>query len=73
VVITGLDPSGQAAAAGLREGDVIEKVDGREVRDVAALRDALDGATERPALLLVTREGTSVFVPLRAPRAADGR
>ena len=72
VVITGLDPSGRAAAAGLREGDVIEKVNGREVRDVATLRDALDAATDRPALLLVAREGTSVFVPLKAPKA-DGR
>ena len=69
VVITGLDPSGQAAAAGLREGDVIEKVNGHEVKDVATLRDALDGATDRPALLLVAREGTSVFVPLKAPKA----
>ena len=72
VVITGVDPSGQAAAAGLREGDVIEKVNGRDVRNVTELRDALDGASDKPALLLVTRDGTSVFVPLRAPKA-DGR
>jgi serine protease Do len=73
VVITAVDPSGQAAAAGLREGDVIERVNGRGVTDVGGLRAALDGATDKPALLLVTRDGTSVFVPLKAPPKADGR
>ena len=32
VVITGVDPSGAAASAGLREGDVIQQVNGKSVR-----------------------------------------
>ena len=33
VVITGVDPSGAAASAGLREGDVIQQVNGKSVYD----------------------------------------
>ena len=59
VVITALDPSGRAAEAGLREGDVIRKVDGKTVTSSAELRSALSRTAERPALMLVQRgEGT---------------
>jgi serine protease Do len=68
VVISDLDPSGAAAAAGLREGDVIQQVNGKSVRSGEELKAGLDAATDRPAVLLVTREGRSSFVPLRAPR-----
>jgi len=68
VVITGVDPSGQAASAGLREGDVIEQVNGKNVRAVDELKASLDAATDRPAVLLVDRAGATIFVPLRAPR-----
>ena len=66
VVITRVDPSGQAAAAGLREGDVIQQVNGKNVRSVDELKAGLGGASDRPAVLLVERDGTTVFVPLRA-------
>ena len=69
LVITDVDPSGAAAAAGLRTGDVIEEVNGRRVESASALRDALTGATDRPAMVLVARNGTTLFVPLRAPDA----
>ena len=67
LVITDVDPSGAAAAAGLREGDVIEQVNGRAVTSGDELRSALDAASDRPAVLLVNRQGTTVFVPLRRP------
>ena len=65
VVIADVDPSGAAAAAGLREGDLIEQVNGREVKTVADVQAALDAASNRPAVLLINRQGTTVFVPLR--------
>jgi serine protease Do len=61
VVITGVQPSGRAAEAGLRSGDVIEEVDGKAVESVDAFRTALK-AGDRPALLLVHRSGATLFV-----------
>ncbi len=65
VVITEVDPSGRAASAGLREGDVIQQVNGRSVRTPAEVKSSLDAATNRPAVLLIAREGRAFFVPLR--------
>ena len=42
VVITGVDPSGAAASAGLREGDVIQQVNGKPVRTAEEVRSALN-------------------------------
>jgi len=68
VVITGVDPSGAAASAGLREGDVIQQINGRTVRSIEQVRAGLDAASEKPVVLLVARGTGSFFVPLRAPR-----
>lgn len=68
VVITGVDPSGAAASAGLREGDVIQQINGRTVRSTEQVRAGLDAASDKPVVLLVARAGGSFFVPLRAPR-----
>jgi serine protease Do len=65
VVIADVDPSGRAASAGLREGDVIQQVNGRSVRTPAEVKSALDASTDRPAVLLIAREGRTFFVPLR--------
>jgi S1-C subfamily serine protease len=65
LVITDVDPSGAAAAAGLREGDLIEQVNGGEVTTSGELKAALDAAGSKPAVLLISRQGTTVFVPLR--------
>jgi serine protease Do len=65
VVIAEVDPSGKAASAGLREGDVIQQVNGRSVKTPAEVKSALDASTDRPAVLLVAREGRTFFVPLR--------
>ncbi|HJU41908.1 MAG TPA: DegQ family serine endoprotease [Vicinamibacterales bacterium] len=66
VVITGIDPAGAAAAAGLREGDVIQQVNGKNVDDAGDVRDALDANAGKPSVVLVTRGDTTIFVPLRA-------
>ena len=63
VVVAGVEPGSRAANAGLREGDVIEEVDRKPVTSVEALRSALENG-ERPALLLVHRGATTVFVTL---------
>ena len=63
VVVTGVQPSGRAADAGIRSGDLISEVDGKPVQGADALRSALQ-AGNRPALLLVHRGGMTVFVTL---------
>jgi Do/DeqQ family serine protease len=63
VIVTGVDPSGPAADAGLRTGDVIQQIDGRSIASAAELRKALDNG-DRPALVLVRRGEQSLFVAL---------
>lgn len=65
VVITGVDPAGAAASAGLREGDVIQQVNGRAVRSADEVRSALNASTGKPSVLLIQRGDTTVFIPLR--------
>ena len=67
VVITDVDPSGAAASAGLREGDVIQQVNGKSVRTAEEVRSALNANTGgKPSVLLIARGNATVFVPLRA-------
>jgi len=64
VVITDLAPSSRAADAGLKQGDVIEEVDGAKVTTPDALKSALNKASTNPALLLVRRGETTVYVTM---------
>lgn len=65
VVISDVDPSGAAASAGLKEGDVIQQVNGKSVRTPDDVKDALSNVGDKPAVLLVTRGNATIFVPLR--------
>jgi serine protease Do len=66
VVVAELDPNGIAAQSGLQEGDVIAKVDGKAVTSAAEVKSALDRKDGKPSLLVVEREGRSLFLTLRA-------
>jgi serine protease Do len=65
LVVTGVDASGPAGRAGLRQGDIVEQVNGQPVTSATELREALQRAGDRPALLLVHREGQALFLTLR--------
>lgn len=65
LVVRGVDPSGPAADAGIREGDVIEQVNQQSVRSVADVRAAIQRSGTNPALLLINRRGTTIFVTIR--------
>ena len=57
---------GLRKALTLQPNDVIEQVNGRGVTSVDDLRSALESNGERPALVLVNRQGTNLFFTLRA-------
>ncbi len=63
VLVASVAPDGKAAAAGLREGDVIEEVDGAAVTSVDTLKSMLKQG-DRPALLLVHRGKATMFITL---------
>jgi serine protease Do len=63
-VVTEVDPAGPAGAAGIQRGDVILEVGRRPIASVDALKAALDAAGERPALVLLERRGTTLFLAL---------
>jgi serine protease Do len=67
VVVTRVQPGSNAADAGLQPGDVIEDVDRQPVKSSDALRDALSKGSA-PALLLVHRGETTLFVTLQRGR-----
>ncbi|MBA3240539.1 MAG: Do family serine endopeptidase, partial [Acidobacteria bacterium] len=66
LVVTSVEPTGPAAEAGLRQGDLIEQANRQPVRSVEDLRAAIKQAGERPILLLVNRpRAGTVFVTVR--------
>jgi serine protease Do len=67
VVVTSVDPSGPAADAGVREGDVIQQINRQAVRNADDVRAALAKSGNRPALIQLLRRGQTLFlgVPLK--------
>ena len=66
VIVSEVDPSGLAAESGLQEGDVIQKVNGQAVRTTADLKASLDRNDGKASLVLITRQGTALFLTLAA-------
>jgi serine protease Do len=65
LVITSVNPDSRAADAGLQEGDLIVEVNRQAVQSVDELRSAVRKTSDRPVLLLVEREGHSIFVTVK--------
>jgi serine protease Do len=61
VVVTAVDPSSQAAEAGLKRGDVIQEVNRKPVRNAAEFDQAVRNAGKSP-LLLVNRQGNTLYL-----------
>jgi serine protease Do len=62
VVVNQVDPLSPAAAAGIQQGDVIQEVNRKPVRNVEQYDQALAGTANQSVLLLVNRGGTTHFV-----------
>ena len=60
-----VNPDGRAAAAGIQPGDIIQEVNRQAVTSVDDLRSAVKKSGEKPTLLLISRQGNSLFVTVR--------
>jgi S1-C subfamily serine protease len=65
VLVTRVDPSSNAANAGIRQGDLIQEVNRQPVRTFAEFNAALQQSGSKPALLLVKRRDQVTFLTLR--------
>jgi S1-C subfamily serine protease len=61
VVVSGVEPQGAAAQAGLRPGDVLLEADRRPISGIADLAEVLEGADDGTRLF-VQRGDTTNFV-----------
>ncbi len=62
VVVESVDPTSNAAAAGIQQGDVIQEVNHKPVNNVQQYRDALSAAGNQPVLLLINHQGITNYV-----------
>jgi S1-C subfamily serine protease len=61
VVVTDVDPNSQAAANGLKRGDVIQEVNHQPVHNTAEFQRALRHSGDQ-TLLLVNRQGNTMYL-----------
>lgn len=66
LLVSQVDPSGSAASAGIRQGDLIQEVNRQPVRTFAEFSSAIQQSGARPALVLVKRRDAVIYVTLRA-------
>ena len=60
-----VDPAGLAAEAGIQPGDVILEVNRQPVRSPAEIKAALEKSGSRPVVLLVARDGKTLFLAVQ--------
>ena len=65
LVVQDVDPDSRAADAGIRPGDVIQEVNRQAVKSVDDLRAAVRRSADKPALLLISRNGNDVYVTVK--------
>ena len=64
LVVEDVDPTGPAASAGIETGDVIQQVNRQPVVTAQDMKNALAKSNGRAPLLLINRQGQTVFVPV---------
>jgi Do/DeqQ family serine protease len=64
LVVEDVDPNGPAASAGIETGDIIQQVNRQPVTTAADMQRALQKSNGRAPLLLINRQGQTVFVPV---------
>jgi Do/DeqQ family serine protease len=65
LVVTEVDPNGAAAEAGIDRGDVILEINKKPVNSIADVKSALEGAGDKPVLLLISRRGQTIYLTVK--------
>ena len=66
LLVTRVDPTSNAASAGIRQGDLIQEVNRQPVRTFAEFSSALRQSGSRPALVLIKRRNNVIYLTLKA-------
>jgi serine protease Do len=66
LVVEDVAPASAASEAGIREGDVIVEVNRQPVATLSQFQAAVKANANRPALLLINRQGNEIFLALTA-------
>jgi len=69
LVVKDVDPEGRAADAGIQAGDVILEANRHAVKSVDELKSAIQTASSTPMLLLITRNGSNIYVTVKPAQA----
>jgi len=65
LLVTRVDPSGSAAEAGIRQGDLIQEVNRQPVKSAAEFSAAIQRSGAKPALVLVKRRNAVTYLTLK--------
>jgi Do/DeqQ family serine protease len=65
LVVTDVDQTGAAADSGVSRGDVISEINRQPVKTLQDVQTAIAKSGDGPVLLLVTRQGQTVFLTIR--------
>src|SRR3954452_30706 len=65
LLVEDVKPDGRAAEAGIQAGDVIQEVNRQAVTSVDDLKAALKKTSDKPTLVLISRQGTSLFLTVK--------
>lgn len=65
LLVTRVDPASNAAAAGIRAGDLIQEVNRQPVKTFAEFNAAIQQSGARPALVLIKRRNNVIYVTLK--------
>jgi Do/DeqQ family serine protease len=66
VLVPRVDPAGNAANAGIRQGDLIQEVNRQPVKTPAEFMTATQRSGTKPALVLVKRRNNVIYLTLKA-------
>jgi serine protease Do len=65
MMVTGVDPGGAAAEAGIARGDIILEINRKAVNSTDDVQSALDGNAGSPVLMLISRRGQTIYLTVR--------